>query len=73
MRGGKRHHHVPTVLTPEQVRWAAQQITAGVSAKATYLTLGVSRGALWRALAGKGGYQGILAEGDYNPRRKRGA
>lgn len=63
MRGGRRRRHVPPVLTPQQVKRAADRLAAGELLKAILADLDVCRNTLWRALTGKGSYEGILSAG----------
>lgn len=63
MRGGFRRHHVPTVLTPQQVKQAAKRLAEGELLKVILTDLNVCRKTLWRALNGKGDYKGILLDG----------
>ncbi|PHM20920.1 MAG: hypothetical protein CK604_00470 [Curvibacter sp. PD_MW3] len=62
MRGGRRRRHCPPALTPEQVRYAANELLAGHLIKHIAINLEVDRKTLHRALSGQGAYAGILAE-----------
>lgn len=59
--GGLRRRHVPPMLTPEQVRWAAQQRHQRQPYKRICAALGCERTTVRRAIMGKTrSYRGIV-------------
>lgn len=63
MRGGYRRRHMPPVLSPDQVKKAAERLGDGELLKVILIDLKVCRKTLWRALTGKGSYDGMLPAG----------